>query len=397
MVPTVFFVGLLDPDGDTMTYTISFGDGTTTSGTSSSGTSYLSHTYAGPVAPQIVLDVSDGQGGSASSTLYWNVISFGQVYVRTAIDIHPDSGVPATIYMSPDEFRENAVARNQYGLDSVKQPTWAENLWFTDVQGYGTPPGCHVDVSSGRTSGCTAVYQALGWLRVVTDPAVPATISVDGIPRDDWGVWTALAPGTHIVSFGALAGYAAPPDQPVYLVAEQTVTVTAKYVSQTGAPGPDPTTYGLLRVVTKLDDGRVGVPSQIWVQSVARDDWGLNWLKIAPGCYTIRFSDVPGLLKPADVVACVNAGETREVTGTFRVLGFLRVMTDPALGATINVGLYGTITRPFNDWGLWLAMPPGTYYVAFGAVQGWREPGVATAIVTAGTTTVLVGHYTPVT
>lgn len=47
------------------------------------------------------------------------------------------------------------------------------------------------------------------WAR--TNPAVPATIFVDGIPRNDWGMWQTFEPGTYKISYGPVAGYVAPP------------------------------------------------------------------------------------------------------------------------------------------------------------------------------------------
>ncbi len=45
----------------------------------------------------------------------------------------------------------------------------------------------------------------LAVVRVVSSLA--ATIFVNGIPEDDWGVWDAKPSGTHTVSFGAVPGY----------------------------------------------------------------------------------------------------------------------------------------------------------------------------------------------
>ncbi|MGQ0798445.1 MAG: right-handed parallel beta-helix repeat-containing protein, partial [Methanobacteriota archaeon] len=55
---------------------------------------------------------------------------------------------------------------------------------------------------------------------------------------------------------------------------------------------PEP---GLLRVRTEVDrDPARGVPGTIIVDGIARNRWGLTWLKIAPGVHDISFSDVSG-------------------------------------------------------------------------------------------------------
>lgn len=41
---------------------------------------------------------------------------------------------------------------------------------------------------------------------------------------------------------------------------------------------------------------------------VALDQWGVNWLKLAPGNYTVSFGDVPGFETPAPQAITVGAG-----------------------------------------------------------------------------------------
>jgi hypothetical protein len=66
-------------------------------------------------------------------------------------------------------------------------------------------------------------------LRAITSPALPSTISVDGVPRNDGGLWTEVPPGTYEVCFGA-PGYVTPPCQNnQVVVASATTTVTGTY------------------------------------------------------------------------------------------------------------------------------------------------------------------------
>ena len=48
-------------------------------------------------------------------------------------------------------------------------------------------------------------------LRVTTSDTggQPGTIYVDGSPRDDWGIWPDLEPGTYQVCFGPVPDYLA--------------------------------------------------------------------------------------------------------------------------------------------------------------------------------------------
>jgi hypothetical protein len=75
----------------------------------------------------------------------------------------------------------------------------------------------------------TGNFVQLGYLHVVTSPAVAGTIIIDGVVHDDWGVWVPLMPGQHTVHFGDVPGYATPADQQVTVVAGTSVTVTGAY------------------------------------------------------------------------------------------------------------------------------------------------------------------------
>ena len=63
---------------------------------------------------------------------------------------------------------------------------------------------------------------------------------------------------------------------------------------------------GLLRVVTSP-----AVPSQIVVNGQIRDNWGLTWVRVPVGAYTVSFTDVQGFLTPADQNVNVRQGPRR--------------------------------------------------------------------------------------
>jgi hypothetical protein len=91
---------------------------------------------------------------------------------------------------------------------------------FTHVEGYTEPAPQPVTVRGGASTKVTGSFTQRGSLRVTTSPAVAGTILVDGIPRNDWGMWTDIEVGSHTVCFGSAPGFANPP-------ACQTVTVSA--------------------------------------------------------------------------------------------------------------------------------------------------------------------------
>jgi hypothetical protein len=277
----------------------------------------------------------------------------------------------------------DGVPRDEWGLAWMKIAPGAHTVSFGGVPGFATPADQAVTVTAGATTTAVGDYAALGYLRVITSPAVASTISVNNVPRNDWGMWTALAPGTYTVHYGAVQGYNPPADQSATVTVGATTTITGTFSPNPSAPGPDPTTYGLLRVTTNP-----AVPSQILVNSVPRDDYGLAWVKLPPGPYTVSFGQIYGFTLPAPKQVTVSAGATTVYDAPFLAHGSLRVMTNPAVAGTIFVD-----GVPRDDWGMWQSMPPGTYTVSFGDVPGFTTPIPQTATVTASMLTTITGDF----
>ena len=101
------------------------------------------------------------------------------------------------------------------------------------------------------------------------------------------------------------------------------------------------------------------------VDGVIRDSWGLDWLKLAPGQYTLSFSGVEGYSAPAPQQVTITANQTTTVIAPFPQRGSLRVDTNPPVWATISVD-----GVPRDDFGMWTDYPPGSYQVCFGPVRG---------------------------
>ena len=239
-------------------------------------------------------------------------------------------------------------------------------------------------VVGGQVTEVRGNFVARGNLRVVTSPPVPSTIRVDGVPRNDWGLWTDLPIGKHAVCFGAVAGFSTPSCQTVDLSAGITAVVTGEFFSFPAGSGPAGD-FGLLRVQTVT-----AVPSQILIDGVPRTDWGLDWVKLAPGTYTVSFGDVRDFRGPPPQVVTVSSGEVATVTGNFVQRGWLAVFTSPPVPATIYVdGL------PREDWGLWTSMESGSYRVCFGPVPRFNVPDCQDVNVSSGQTTLVTGTFFP--
>jgi hypothetical protein len=84
-------------------------------------------------------------------------------------------------------------------------------------------------VTAGNTTTVDGVFVQRGSLHVTTSPAVAGTVFVDGVERNDWGMWTDIPVGTYEISFGDVAGLETPVIQTVEITAGSTTTVTGEY------------------------------------------------------------------------------------------------------------------------------------------------------------------------
>lgn len=144
-----------------------------------------------------------------------------------------------------------------------------------------------------------------------------------------------------------------------------------------------PQVVGLLRVTTTP-----AARSTIIVDGIPRDQWGISWMKLPPGEYTVSFSDVPEYITPPDQIVTVVAGETTVVDGAFVKMGQLRVVTSPAVPSTVYVD-----GHPRNDWGMWMWVPAGTYQVCYGDVAGFVTPACESVVVVSDQLTTATGTF----
>jgi len=367
-----FSATIHDPDGDTVNYRWDLGDGTIVDGPPGfeGGETSVTHAYGWVQTFEVRLTATDARGAESRSDAIAIVSEPGLLRVTT------DPPVPGTIAV-------DGIARDEWGLNWAKIAPGSHRVSFGNVYGFGTPPLVVVVTGAGAVTEVAGRYEPWGILRVTTDPAVPAAIYVNGVPRNDWGVWMAVPSGTYFISFGQVAGYDPAAPRTVAIAPGQSVHVVGQYTANPIATGPDPATFGLLRVTTDPP-----VPATILVNGIPRDDWGLNWVKVAPGTYTISFSGVPGFTEPPDATVLVEAGRTTEHRGNFVVHGTLRVTTNPAVPATIFVN-----GVPRNDWGMWQSMEPGTYKVSFGSVPGYTTPPTRLVTVSSRAETHVIGEF----
>jgi hypothetical protein len=253
----------------------------------------------------------------------------------------------------PSTILVDGVPRNDWGLDWVKMPIGSHTISFTDVPGFVTPENQTILVNLESTTTITGSFSPKGYLHVVTEPALPATIYLDGLPMNDWGIWVPLDPGDYTVSFGGVEGYSTPLAQVTIINEGETTTITGVYSAGSSTL---PSAFGYLRVTTNP-----ALSGTILVDGHPRNDWGLDWVKVDSGVHKVSFTDVPGYLAPENLTVTVNEGETTTVEGRYTPLGYLHVTTSPACQSTILVN-----DIPMNDWGCWVPLLPGQYTVSWG-------------------------------
>jgi len=272
---------------------------------------------------------------------------------------------------------------DRWGLTWMKTSPGAHEVCFTDVEGWATAPCETVNVAPGVTGVVNGAFTQQGFIRVVTSPAVQSTISIDGVVRNDWSVWTDFPVGPTEVCYGDVAGFTTPPCETLNVVAGATTNFTGTFVPGAAVA---PAGHGLLRVTTSSTLGG-GVASQISIDGVTADRWGLNWVKLPPGNYEVCYGDVPNHTTPACSIEVVAAGQTTATNGAFEARGILRVLTQTPHQSTIFVD-----GVPRNDWGLWTDLPVGPREVCFGEAAGFT-PACQSINLVAGVQTTVTGVW----
>lgn len=306
-----------------------------------------------------------------------------------ATESRPETGL-LRVVGSPGEASDLEVRVDGLSIDDwshhwLRVLPGQRTVLLSDARGFSISPPIVAEVRANSVTAVTGDVEPVGNLRVVTSPAVPSTITIDGIPRDEWGLWTNLPVGAHQICFGKVAGFEAPPCQVVNVSIEQTTTIRGAFAPRPEAEGPD-SSYGRLRVETEP-----AVPSQIRVDGVPINDWAVAGLKLRPGTYEVTFGGVRNFASPPPVVVVVESGTTVSVIGRFAPRGSLRVITDPpAAGSIVVKGI------ALGRWGIWLSADAGTYEICFGPAPGHsREPGCQLGTVSPGQSAVVTATYSP--
>ncbi len=116
--------------------------------------------------------------------------------------------VPTTVIL-------NSNWTTQWGIDSLKLAPLEKNktyvVQFTDVPGYVTPDAVILNESyivPGEAFELVVEVDQCALLEAHTSPSIPATIVVNGIPRNDWNLSVYVPEGTYHVTFRVIDDYA---------------------------------------------------------------------------------------------------------------------------------------------------------------------------------------------
>jgi hypothetical protein len=143
--------------------------------------------------------------------------------------------LPSQITLTPQGG--TTTIADSWALNWLQLAPGTYTVGFSHVPGYTEPAAQTVTITAGATSTVTGTFVTRGTLRVTTSPAVDATVSIDGNPADNWGVWTDLPTGAHQICFGTLANYTTPACQTATITASNETDITGTYVGGTTPPG----------------------------------------------------------------------------------------------------------------------------------------------------------------
>ncbi|MBX3284754.1 MAG: hypothetical protein KF703_05375, partial [Actinobacteria bacterium] len=93
----------------------------------------------------------------------------------------------------PSDITVDDQPTDTWALTWAKFDVGIHLVCFGAVSGYESPSCSQVVVQEGASTTVVGTFTPKGYLRVLTDPPVPSTVSVDGIERNDWGIWSEYA------------------------------------------------------------------------------------------------------------------------------------------------------------------------------------------------------------
>ncbi len=301
--------------------------------------------YATPAATNVTL----AAGGSKTMTVRYPGLAGSVRYVLT-----PAEGT--TWKINGTNYASGAVA---------EVPSGTYTVTFGTLSGYAAPSSQTVVVDAEETVERTAEYtEKPGNLTVKMNPTNVAAVAAarwfaDGGSYTN-GEKAALRPGTHAVTFSAVAGYTAPAALEVTIESSKSISRTVTYV---GSPGN--VTYTLTP-----NTGSWKINGETYASGAVAE--------VPAGNYTVSFGALTGYTVPSSQSVTVTAGQTVEGTASYAVKQVpLTIKLTPS-NATWNVegGTYASGTA--------VRLDPGEHAVTFNAVAGYETPAATNVTLNVG-------------
>ena len=368
-LPVAFVCAAHDPDGTIATYTISYGDDSS-SETNSSGT--FTHTYAKPGNYVASVNVADNNGLSATpktATIQIQGWSGLSISGKVTAEASPLSGVTVNLTGAATGTTQTddsglfgfsnltsgvytlTPSKDQYAFSPAKRSAslTSQSITGQDFTASLMPGAVHGVVHSNASNG-----PLLGGV-LVTCGEKKAKTKSDGsyvIPK--------IPAGEHTLSFSkpgyqsTLEQVTIPPGQDVdagsdtFLIANGVIKViiTPKKARQEGAQW-------------QLDGG----------------DWypSGTMLPCAAGQHTITFKEIAGWGAPSPQIVTISPGNITSVQGTY-IQGAVKVIIEPS--AAITAGAQWQLNGgDWNNSGATLKnLPTGDYTITFKDISGWVTP-----------------------
>ncbi|MBR6022190.1 MAG: hypothetical protein IK066_07205, partial [Kiritimatiellae bacterium] len=305
--------------------------------------------YATPSSQSVTL----AAGGSKTLTVTYPGLEGSVRYVLT----------PAEAVAAGAKWKINGTT-NASG-DTVVVPSGTYTVTFSAATGYAAPASETVVVDAEETVQRTAEYtEKPGNLTVKMNPTNVAAVAAarwfaDGGSYTN-GEKAALRPGTHTVTFSAVAGYTAPAATNVTIESSKSTTRTVTYV---GAPG------NVCFALTP-NTGSWKINGETYASGAVAE--------VPAGDYTVTFVAMTGYTTPSNQSVTVTAGQTVNGTASYAVKQVpLTVKLTPS-NATWNVegGTYASGTA--------VRLDPGEHTVTFNAVEGYETPAATNVTLNVG-------------
>lgn len=182
-------------------------------------------------------------------------------------------------------------------------------LGYRSIYGWTPPPVEIVTISNGVTTTLTRYYRRNGTLTVHLEPAA---ITNDAAFRVDGGAWklsgttvSNLSPGSHLLEYKAVEGWAEPPSEGITIAEEEAAELTRFYE------------WAMGRLVVYISPAGAVLGGGQWtIDGSNYYDTGYA-LSLTAGVYTIQFKSIAAWDAPSNIAIAVGANAETNATGVY--------------------------------------------------------------------------------